>query len=311
MGCIKCPYCSSDNTVKKGIRRNKYVKKQKYYCKDCDRVFIERDGFEYMTYPKEIVAKALHLYAEGLSLSKVRDYIWQHEGYYLYDSRILEWVKKYSHLLENFENGLKPEIKGRVHMDETVVKVKGKKCYEISAVDGKTGYNLNRRFADNRGEEGFMSFFKDMKGRYYDQCLERYRDYKNSGKDERITLVSDKLEHYRNGFNRYFSRICILRFGVPIACKRYALKHNNNPVERYNEDVKQRYKVMRGFKESGSADLFLGLRRIVYNLIRGKETRAMKAGIDLNLGRNRISGLIKIFPLLSRFLFGKEDLFTP
>ena len=52
--------------------------------------------------------------------------------------------------------------------------------------------------------------------------------------------------------------------------KKYGLKHNNNPVERYNEDVKQRYKIMRG-----------------------KETRAMKAGIALELGQNRLLNLIK------------------
>jgi len=73
-----------------------------------------------MSYPKEIILKTPHLYAEGLSLSKIRDFIWQHEGYYLYDSVILYWVRKYAHLLKDFERNLKPEIKGRVHMDEVV-----------------------------------------------------------------------------------------------------------------------------------------------------------------------------------------------
>ena len=64
-----------------------------------------------MMYPKEIITKTLHLYAEGLSLSKIRDYMWQNEGYYLYDSVILYWVRKYSRLLKNFEKKIKPEIK--------------------------------------------------------------------------------------------------------------------------------------------------------------------------------------------------------
>ena len=72
------------------------------------------------------------------------------------------------------------------------------------------------------------------------------------------------------------------------------MKYNNNPVERYNEDIKQRYKVMRYFKSFESADAFLDLRRMVYNFVRGDETRAMKAGITLELGRNRLQGLIKI-----------------
>ena len=74
---MKCPYCGGENIVKAGKRYNKYVEKQLYRCKTCDRRFIERDGFENMTYPKEIVTKTLHLYAEGLSLSKIRDFIYK------------------------------------------------------------------------------------------------------------------------------------------------------------------------------------------------------------------------------------------
>ncbi len=75
-----------------------------------------------MTYPKEIIAKTLHLYIEGLSLSKIRDYINQHEGYYLYDGTILYWVKKYANSVSKSESTLKPKVKGRVHADEVYLK---------------------------------------------------------------------------------------------------------------------------------------------------------------------------------------------
>gem|GEM_PF-4313331 len=51
---------------------------------------------------------------------------------------------------------------------------------------------------------------------------------------------------------------------------------------------------MRGFKSFESADAFLDLRRITYNFVRGDVTRAMRAGISLELGWNRLEGLIKI-----------------
>lgn len=135
-----------------------------------------------------------------------------------------------------------------------------------------------------------------MKDRFYDQCIERYKEYKKAKekeKDKRIIFVSDGREHYRNAFNKYFSKVCKLVHGVPIACKRYGLEHNNNPVERYNEDIKQRYKTMRSFKSFDSANAFLSLRRIVYNFVRGDENRAMKADINLELGQNRLYALIK------------------
>ncbi len=48
-------------------------------------------------------------------------------------------------------------------------------------------------------------------------------------------------------------------------------------ISQEYEDVKQRYKVMRGFKSFESANAFL----------------AMKAGISLELGQNRLLHLIK------------------
>ena len=290
---MKCPYCGSEDIVKAGKRYNKYTTKQIYKCNECKRRFIERDGFEYMTYPKEIIVKTLHLYAEGLSLSKIRDFIWQHEGYYLYDSVILYWVRKYARLLENFEKNKKPKIKGRIHVDEVVLKEKGNMRYDINAVDGKTGYNLGHLLAKGLYMKDFEKFFEELRGKIYDQCMERYEKFKNTGKDNRIVFVSDKRMHYKHAFNKCFYRICRLIHGIPISYKKYGLKHNNNPVERYNEDVKQRYKIMRGFKSFESANAFLSLRRIIYNFVRGKETRAMPAFIALELGQNRLLNLIK------------------
>ena len=101
--------------------------------------------------------------------------------------------------------------------------------------------------------------------------MERYEKYRKTGKDERIIFVSDKRMHYKRAFNRSFYRIAKLVHGVPIACKKYGLEHNNNPIERYNEDVKQRYKTMRDFKSFKSANAFLSLRKIIYNFVRERK----------------------------------------
>lgn len=58
--------------TQRGKRKNKYIVKQQYWCKRCKKYFIPHDGFEGMRYPKEIVVRALHLYVEGLSFSKLR-----------------------------------------------------------------------------------------------------------------------------------------------------------------------------------------------------------------------------------------------
>jgi transposase-like protein len=120
---LKCPNCGSEDVIKAGKLRNKYVTKQGYRCKVCKHFFVERDGFEGMTYPKEVITEVLHLYVEGLSLSKIREVIYQHHGFKPSDGSILNWTRKYAKLLEKLEKKLRPKLKGRVHLDEVEVKV--------------------------------------------------------------------------------------------------------------------------------------------------------------------------------------------
>jgi len=299
---MKCPYCKNDDkVVKRGKRKNKFVKKQQYWCKRCKKYFVEHNGFQGMTYPKEIIVKAVHLYGEGLSLSKVRDYIWQHEGFYLYDSTILYWVKKYADLLSKFESKLKPKVKGRVHTDEIYVKVKGKRYYSVNSVDSGTKYNLAATFTEHRTKKKCREHFKKLRSKIGDQVKEVWKKEKDKPIKERelIVFVSDKFEGYKIGFTYCFYRFAVLVHGVPIACKKYGLEHNNNAIERHNEDFRQRYKVMRGFKSPESGEAFGELRRIIFNFVRTHQglgkTPAEAAELGLHLGRNRLLNLIKFF----------------
>ena len=146
-------------------------------------------------------------------------------------------------------------------------------------------------------------FFMELKNRIGEQIHGVFRRERHKPPKERklVTFVTDEFDQYKRAFNRYFYRIAKLRFGVPIACKQYGLKHNNNPIERHNQDIKQRYKVMRHFKSFASAEAFLGLRRAVYNHVRPHQGLrgfpAEAAGIRLELGRNRLIDLIRLSAL--------------
>ena len=141
---------------------------------------------------------------------------------------------------------------------------------------------------------------RQIKSSCHDQILERYEAERHKPVKERnlICFVSDKFANYKNGFNKLFYRVAKLKFGVPIACKKYGLEHNNNAIERYNEDIEQRYKVMRGFKGFECTDAFLEMKRIIHNFVNphmqlGGITPAEKAEIKLPLGRNKLLSLIK------------------
>lgn len=295
---MKCPHCKSENIKRAGKYRGKYKTSQGYRCKDCGKYFVERDGFEQKHYPKEVIVRALHLYVEGLSLSKIRDFLWQHFGYGPSDSTILGWVQCYSKMMSRFQRKLKPKLRGRVHIDEVFVKVRGKWYPIIHTVDSRTGYELEALLSKSRDLDAYDEFFKRLKKRFGRQVRGVFAREKDKPPKRRklVTFVSDKWAAIKRAFNRYFYRIAKLVFGVPIACKRFGLRFNNNPIERRNEDIKQRYKVMRGFKSFRMARAFACLYTTVVNFVRhGKrETPAHRASVWPGLGRDRLADLISI-----------------
>jgi transposase-like protein len=167
-------------------------------------------------------------------------------------------------------------------------------------VNSRTKYNLGGDFFDNTGEAAYGELFKRLKERIGGQIREVFNRERHKPPKKRrlITFVSDGHGATKPAFNRYFWRIAKLEHGVPIKRRRHGLKHNNNPIERHNQDIKQRYKVMRHFKSFDSARAFLGLRRVIFNFVRThqglKRTPAEAAGIDLGLGKNRLLDLIRL-----------------
>ena len=112
-------------------------------------------------------------------------------------------------------------------------------------------------------------------------------------------FTCDKFANYKSAFNKLFGRVCKLTFGVPIACKKYNLEHNNNPIERYNGKLKDRLKAIRsGFGSFEGAKCFMDLRRTIHNFVNPHQqlngkTPAEMAEINLELGRNKLLNLIR------------------
>lgn len=98
MTSICCPKCKSNAVARKGFRHNQSGKKQKYQCtkKHCKTWFVYDDGFKRMRKPKEAIVRAIHQFNDGLSLSKVKNHLHQHDNVDISCPGILYWVKKYS-----------------------------------------------------------------------------------------------------------------------------------------------------------------------------------------------------------------------
>jgi|SRR3989344_2443598 len=97
---MKCPNCKSMYISKRGFRRNKSGKKQRYLCNKCNFLFIKKDGFERMRHDKKIIARAIHMHNDGLSLFQVKNHLWQHDGVKVSRETVREWCDKYSVFLK-------------------------------------------------------------------------------------------------------------------------------------------------------------------------------------------------------------------
>ena len=188
---------------------------------------------------------------------------------------------------------VKPKLKGRQHFDEKYIKVSGKDHYDLNCIDNKTKDITAHLFVEKRTLIKCVEFLKQIKITCYEQILERYKHKR------KIIFVSDKFGNYKGAFNKLFFRVAVLHFGVPIKAKIGGLKHNNNPIERYNGDIKDRIKIMRGeFKYFKKAEAFLNLKRMIHNFVNphlslGERTPAEAAEIDWKLGKNKLLNLIQ------------------
>ena len=141
----------------------------------------------------------------------------------------------------------------------------------MNAIDSETKFILAHSFVDKRTKEECVKFLSEIKITCYNQILAKYyiKKYGKGNEDNRINFVCDKFANYKSAFTKLFYRTCKLTFGVPIACKKYNLEHNNNPIERYNGKIKDRIKNIReGFGSFEGAKSFMDLQRILQTLIK-------------------------------------------
>jgi len=178
----------------------------------------------------------------------------------------------------------------------------------LNAVDSKTKFVLAHSFVDKRTKEECIKFLKQIKDNCYQQILERYLSEKHKKKKDRLLFefICDGFENYKSAFNKIFYRVANLTFGVPIACKKYGLLHNNNPVERYNGKLDDRLKIIRGgFGSFEGAKNFMDLQRVLHNFVNPhqelkEKTPAEMAEITLPLRRRKLLNLIRYLAKLRR-----------
>ena len=251
---IKCPYCGSNKIIKAGVLKNKRGLTQKYKCKECNRHFVRRDGFQKMKTPSYIIITALDLRVKGLSFGKIKLHIKEKYGVEIHRSNILYWERKYANMIDKFTCKFKLFTSENLHADEVFFREKGQRgsdfLYYWDCIDYDTKYIVADHISYERNEQEAIIFLNKVK---------------NSLGSPPVNFHTDNSYDYPPAIRRVFGRKSKVKHIHFPAWKR---KFRNNPIERFHNTLKENYKVMRRFVNKNSAYSYLTLFRNYYNFIR-------------------------------------------
>ncbi len=253
---VKCPKCNSTNVIKRGSRptQNRGLI-QRYGCKDCNKRFVEDDGFFKMKNNPQKVTLCLDLFYKGISTRQIQSHL---QAFYPHNSThksIYQWIIKYSKKISSFTDNLKLKVGEELQVDEMEYKTQGKQSWFIDSIDTTTRFMVASNYAKSRNQTEIKSVLKLAKQKTENQ----------------LKIITT------DGYGLYLKMIR-LAFGEN-NMKRGLVRHNkvtqlkkegfNHKVERMHSSIRHRTKTFRGFHGSiNSANAIMKGYEIYYNFIR-------------------------------------------
>jgi transposase-like protein len=272
---LACRYCNSDNIVQNAKRYNKYGAIQRYLCKGCGKRFSFNIGFERMHATPQIITTAMQLYFSGESFRNVQRFI-KLQGLDITHQTVYNWIKKYVALMGGYLDKITPQVSDTWRTDEIYMKMKGNPKYIYAMIDDETRYWIAQQISDKKYNEDVRPMFKEAK--------------ETAGKRP-LTLISDGAHN--------FAYACKKEYYTQKNPKTKHISHihlkgdlNNNKMERFNGEIRDREKVMRGLKKMDTP-ILLGY-QLYHNYFREHEalegkTPAEVAGIKIQGGNKWIT----------------------
>ncbi len=270
-----CFYCSSQKVIKRGVRKNKGVQRQRFYCKDCRRYFVADKEFQGIKVTPEMATLCLDLFFKGLSLRKIKDTLQQFYGQRISHETVRSYISVFMEAIDKQVKGLQPKGCSRLHTDETFIKENGATKYCWNTLDRKSRFLLASTVTESRGKKDAKQHFRQVKDRYLLHPKQ---------------ITTDGLFSYHDAIRETFNS-----GQEPVRHERSVGFLKNQRVERLHNSQKERLKVMRGF--NGQAGKQMRDWKNYYNFLRPHQglngkTPAEKAGIEAGLNGNRWKGLI-------------------
>jgi transposase-like protein len=192
---------------------------------------------------------------------------------------IYNWISKYVSLMKIYVDKIVPNVGDTWRADELYVKIKGDMKYLFALMDDETRFWIAQEVAESKQKHDARQLFQMGK--------------KIAGKQPK-TLITDGLHSYHLAYKK--------EFWTKTKPRTKHIRHitirgdkNNNKMERFNGEIRDREKTMRGLKKK-ETPILKGY-QIFHNYIRGHEglegkTPAEACGIKVQ-GRNKWLTLIQ------------------
>ena len=273
-----CVFCHSSNIKKFGVRKNKSGDIQRFLCADCEKTFSVNFGFEKMKHNPQAVTSAMQLYFSGESLRNTMESL-RLLGVEVSHQTVYNWISKYVSLMNSYVEKIVPNVSDTWRADELYVKIKGDMKYLFALMDDETRFWIAQEVAETKYKHDARRLFQLGK--------------QVTGKQP-MTIITDGLPAYHDAYKKEFWTLRGPRTEHVNAIK-LSGDRNNNKMERFNGEIRDREKTMRGLKKNDTP--ILAGYQIFHNYIRGHEglegkTPAEACGITIQ-GKNKWITLIQ------------------
>jgi transposase-like protein len=237
---IVCKWCGSKDIMKYG----KSGGVQEYLCKECGRKFTNRDMPFAKRSTTEQIGTSISSYYDGLSFADVARHL-SESGNPVNESTVYRWVMSYTQKAIKTLGDYHPKVSGTWVADETAIKFDNDLYWVWDIIDTRTRFLLASYLSSNRGTKE-ARILMELASQRADMTPKK--------------VVTDKLKAYLGGIE--------LTFGADtkhVQSSPFEVDTDNNVIERFQGTIKDRTKVIRGFKSAETARIILAGFMLHYN----------------------------------------------
>jgi transposase-like protein len=195
---------------------------------------------------------------------------------------VYKWIQKYVALMGKYLSQIKPQVSDTWRADEMWLKIKGNPKYLYALLDDQTRFWIAKEVAGDKFSHEAPEYASRL-----------FRQGKEVAGKKPLTLITDGLHAYHLAYKRefYAHQKPVTKHQEHITWKR---DRGNQKMERFNGEVRDREKVMRGLKREDTP--IISGYQIYHNYMRPHE--ALDGKTPAELCGNKVEGKDKWLTLI-------------